>query len=715
MKQLLPENSSDNNGLPILRPEYAGMEPAGGELPPAPPSFKLQKFFAFLLKYWWIPVITLLLGIGGGYAYVRTMPHSYVSYALLVKPVAVQVNQGIFIDDPNFLGTQTELLQSDTLRDRTLAHLREMTNNIPLDANGQPMYVDISVSASAKSSVYTVIGTSANPAYVQAYVDTLVLEYLAYRSDARKLASSQSLEAITDAELKYEKELRDKQDILAEYNRTNNIFLVRQQAQSDALYLANQEIKLADEQMELQLLKREANDKLQNHFVTNATGISTGTNANAPVAASSAPESLSLEKQLDILKYEKKKLSVNLRPKHPKIAALDAEIEKTEKILSVADQQTEQTIATAIENLERTIDETSKAIEKMRATLEHESDLISGSDSKQSDVQQILRIYEKLQGIEQTVQLGRTIEQDPLTKLQAAVPASRTYKAEETMMTKCSVGGLFTGLAIVFLIALRNDEFASSNDVNERFGEVIVGQVPDVRGVRKKKPLALLQDNDDRHSYAESYRNLRSALFYLANDGSRPKLVLVTSAIPNEGKSTIAANLAKIMAVGGAKVLLVDGDMRRGALHAQFGLRQEPGFTDLLRQPGDLATIIQETSVPNLKFIGRGGNVMNPGDLLLGAQLDQVLKEFREGFDYVVIDSCPVFAADDVTTLAPKLDGALFVVRSQFSRAKVVQEALDLLYQRQARVLGLVFNRARSSSRKDHYYNYSQYHSHKAA
>ena len=78
MKQLLPENSNDGSSMPILRPEYAGMEPAGSELPPTPPSFKLQKFFTFLLKYWWIPVITLLLGVGGGYAYVRTMPPTHI-------------------------------------------------------------------------------------------------------------------------------------------------------------------------------------------------------------------------------------------------------------------------------------------------------------------------------------------------------------------------------------------------------------------------------------------------------------------------------------------------------------------------------------------------------------------------------------------------------------------------------------------------------------
>jgi Mrp family chromosome partitioning ATPase len=82
---------------------------------------------------------------------------------------------------------------------------------------------------------------------------------------------------------------------------------------------------------------------------------------------------------------------------------------------------------------------------------------------------------------------------------------------------------------------------------------------------------------------------------------------------------------------------------------------------------------------------------------------------WREQFDYVLIDTCPVFAADDATTLAPKTDGTLFVVRSRFSRASTVGRALELLYYRQARVLGLVFNRADARERGYEYYKYSEY------
>jgi Mrp family chromosome partitioning ATPase len=96
--------------------------------------------------------------------------------------------------------------------------------------------------------------------------------------------------------------------------------------------------------------------------------------------------------------------------------------------------------------------------------------------------------------------------------------------------------------------------------------------------------------------------------------------------------------------------------------------------------------------------------------LFLGQAFDQVLARMRRQFDYVLIDSSPVFATDDATTLAPKADGTLFVVRGNFSGARQVREALELLRQRQAKVLGLIFNRADASAHSYYYYKYADYH-----
>jgi polysaccharide biosynthesis transport protein len=238
---------------------------------------------------------------------------------------------------------------------------------------------------------------------------------------------------------------------------------------------------------------------------------------------------------------------------------------------------------------------------------------------------------------------------------------------------------------------------------------VIVGQVPEMPAIGGKTGMPLLEAEDERDMYAESYRSLRSAILFMQRNGERPKLLLITSALANEGKSTVAANLARTLALGGSRVLLVDADLRRGYLHDLLKMRVAPGLADLLERPNDLDAIIQSDSLPNFAFLSRGKNVPNPGDLFLSSKLDQIFARLRERYDYVLIDSSPVFAADDAASLAPKADGTLFVVRNRFSPAGAVKEALELLGQRQVRVLGLVFNRADPSARSYYYYKNADY------
>src|SRR6185436_175489 len=112
---------------------------------------------------------------------------------------------------------------------------------------------------------------------------------------------------------------------------------------------------------------------------------------------------------------------------------------------------------------------------------------------------------------------------------------------------------------------------------------------------------------------AEAYRGIRSALLSAPNPNERPKVILITSAVPDEGKSTIAANLARTLALGGSRVLLVDADLRKGHLHELLGKQREPGLAELLLQTDSLENAVQTNSLPNLSFISRGGRVSHPG------------------------------------------------------------------------------------------------------
>ncbi|HWH68653.1 MAG TPA: CpsD/CapB family tyrosine-protein kinase, partial [Candidatus Sulfotelmatobacter sp.] len=295
--------------------------------------------------------------------------------------------------------------------------------------------------------------------------------------------------------------------------------------------------------------------------------------------------------------------------------------------------------------------------------------------------------------------------QATLAVLEPASTATRSYRQELTGLGLATVAGLGMALGLVGLSAVRDDRFYSTAEITEQVEADLVGQIPDLTALKIPGVPPLLGEADARHWYAESYRSLRSALRFYGPQEPRPQVVLITSAVSAEGKSTIATNLARVLAQGGSRVLLVDGDLRRGRLHELVSLKRDRGLADLLQEPGEWNRAFQSNSLPNWTFLSRGRDLPNPGDLLLSPRWDQLLVRLREHYDYVLIDSSPIFVADDATTLAPKVDGTLFVVRNRFSSARAVREALDLLYQRQARVLGLVLNRVEASTRSYYEYN----------
>jgi Mrp family chromosome partitioning ATPase len=147
-----------------------------------------------------------------------------------------------------------------------------------------------------------------------------------------------------------------------------------------------------------------------------------------------------------------------------------------------------------------------------------------------------------------------------------------------------------------------------------------------------------------------------------------------------------------------------------------FNTPREPGLANLLDQKADPKSfgLIHPSAFSNLFIIPSGTTAANCGELLLSPSFDALLEQAKRDFDFVIFDSIPVFASDDATTVAPKMDGVLFVVRAGFTSAAAVRQALDQLYQRQAKVLGLVLNRANTHDHAYPYYKYSEYYAHGA-
>jgi capsular exopolysaccharide synthesis family protein len=273
------------------------------------------------------------------------------------------------------------------------------------------------------------------------------------------------------------------------------------------------------------------------------------------------------------------------------------------------------------------------------------------------------------------------------------------------------LAGLLAGGLMLLLIDRADDRLASSADMIERFSEPVLAQIPNVEHTRIASGLPLIALEDERYSYAEAFRSLRSSLIFMPNQ-REVKTLGVTSAIASEGKSTIASNLAITMSAAGARVLLVDADLRHGDLAHLFDAPDRDGVANVLREEISWQRALQPTEHDSLSLIPRGtGSAGHEnGELLRRPLMATLVREFREEFDTIIFNMAPILGEESATKLAPQFDGTLIVVRAQFTSARTTRHALDLLSQSEAKALGLILNCVDPEMPDYYYYQYPKYH-----
>jgi capsular exopolysaccharide synthesis family protein len=215
--------------------------------------------------------------------------------------------------------------------------------------------------------------------------------------------------------------------------------------------------------------------------------------------------------------------------------------------------------------------------------------------------------------------------------------------------------------------------------------------------------MTLITLTDPRSPISEAYRTLRTNLSFSSLDEPIRTLV-VTSAAPDEGKSTTVANLAVTMAQGGKKTILVDCDLRRPTLHEIFNLPVEPGLTNLLLEEGD-QQIVHDTEVEGLQVLTSGPLPPNPADLLGSQKIDQIISQLASSADIVLFDAPPVIAVTDATVLGSKVNGVLLVINAGKTRREHAARARELLDRAKVRIIGAALTNAPKDSSIGGYYD----------
>src|SRR5689334_15464002 len=669
---------------------------------------RLHRYKSLLLRRWWIPVLTICLGLFVEAFLIYQRPPEYMSTGKMIVAGSMKIPQGAIYSEEmqNFYGTQVQLMQSDEVKHGAESLVRSAHPEL------QPVPVDIMVFQRPRTAIFELTAVGAAPDYTQAYLNAVMQKYLDFKRGMREERGHEVTTGITEQLIQVEKDLRNSEDELIEFQKQNNIGFIQEEGNSAAAYLVRlnqQYAQLKTEYALLNLLDLDQNlDRAQSKM--DAAQASQGPDNNQGLPFSDVgPEAdyLKAKQQVQLLKAERDTLAKDLRPNHPKILKLNDEITKQDKLIELFRADTLERLKTRRESIGKQMENLQTNVKEWEAKALDLSQRLAQFNRIKGKVDRLKTLYDRLTGNLKDIDVSQVVGgEDQVSIMEMATgPISVRPGLIKSLLIGFGIGAL-VGLAILLLLDRIDDRMASFSEFQHHFSENVLGQIPKEK---VKGKVDLLQPDDARHVFAESYRNIRSSIFFMPYDGPRPKTFLVTSAVPNEGKSTVSANLAITMALSGAKTLLIDCDLPRGALRETFGINSKIGFSEVLKGEVNWREVVVPTAYPTLSVLPRGKTLSQPSEHLLRESTDALLREMYDVYDYIIIDSSPVLAADDTTSLAPKIDATLFVMRLGYTSARLIKKSLELLYNRQVNVPGVILNFVDTSLPEYYYYQYSEY------
>jgi len=414
----------------------------------------------------------------------------------------------------------------------------------------------------------------------------------------------------------------------------------------------------------------------------------------------------SLKSKMGELQQQKVQLSQRYGDRHPSIININAQLVETQGQLSLETAKALQTVKNDYDSAlleERTYGQN---LEAAKADAQDLSKKSVGYNVMEREAKSNRTIYESLLQREKELRVSSNSRSNNVRVVdRAEVPRSPLSPTGRRTWLMSIAIGLVLAVGVAFGLDYMNDTIKTPEDVQRRLKLPFLGLVPSVRG--DKHPV--LASAHVPHDFGEAFRSLRTSLMSrFPAEGT--KILVVTSAQPLEGKTTTACNIAMALAYGGARVLLVDADMRRPGMHRPLRLTNERGLSQVLIGQARVRDVIQRTVDPNLLAITAGRTPPNPSELLASERMKTLLSNLSHGpFDWIVLDTPPVLAVTDAVILAPLVNGVAFVIGAEMTRRRLAERALETIMSAPPRFCAVVLNKVDFARNK---YYYSRYYGH---
>ncbi len=283
----------------------------------------------------------------------------------------------------------------------------------------------------------------------------------------------------------------------------------------------------------------------------------------------------------------------------------------------------------------------------------------------------------------------------------AVAPLEPTKKTGPVLIAGGLLIGLALGIALAILLDLLDKRFRYPQQATDELGLFILGVIPMISPKRRQR-------TEEAAQMVEAFRTVRMNMRYSV-DPSRPFAVTISSPGPNDGKSLVSSNLALSFADGGARVVLVDGDIRRGSLEETFKTSAKPGLVDYLDGAALLPEVLRGTHHPNLTLLPCGKRQRRGPELLTGPRLTQLVSQLQRDYDVVIIDSPPLGAGSDAYALGIASENMVVVLRAGLTDRKMAQAKLRTLESLPIRLMGGVLNGIEMSGQYQYYSYYLDY------
>jgi succinoglycan biosynthesis transport protein ExoP len=628
-----------------------------------------------------------------------------------VEEVSEMASTSSTLEMRAYYGTQYRIIKSRTVIEETIRRLRELHGVTDFDEIEKPVEffkAHMRVEPDAETHLVNIVLEYPDPEKAALFANTLARVYMDSNINRTLSTTEQALEWLKEQQEVYRSRKRDSDRAVASFKADNDLVGVREDHNTTQHTLT----KLQEEWSTVHTHRvgleadYERMAELDNANEWKAL-------ANLLMADSEVLVGLMVAHKS--LEQERSSLEARYKEMHPKMSRIDSELASLEAQVRanirevISGKRAELEVVT---NREMVLGDELELVKNEAKLLEAK---LLELEFLESDADRDELFYKNLDLRMSEVDLSRVLQANNISFVDPAIPGYEAVRP--VLLVNVGMGllmGLFGGCALAFFMEYLDSTVKSREDVESVVGMNFVGVVPLI-AVEEAKSITPGRDRNifvytkPRSAVAESLRSIRTNLLFRSRQKPLRRL-LITSAVPREGKSFISANLAALIAMTGSRVLLIDADLRRPNAHKLYEMPNDIGLSNVLAGELPFTSAVTPTHVPGLDVLVAGPMPPNPAELLGGEKLGDLLDSIK-GYDMIIVDTPPVNVVADPLMIANLVDGVLVVIEANRTSRSLVIQTRSRLGEVDANVLGAVVNKlnTRNAGYGYYYYYYDGY------